>query len=155
MLGKTKFVALLAVGCLLSWATLAVSAEKFHKIVRADIRSIEAGVVTIPATFNNGESSTIYEAKVKGTLVLTDHQKIDVTIPTTEDYKQYASQYAKDNYCASNLTGTLTFNAGRNISIDIGTGSLSDKAVTVIELMVETLPKTMYGTTKITVRCNK
>ena len=153
MLGNTKIAELLSICCLLSWATLVVGSDKFYKIVSADIRSIEAGVVTIPATFDNGESSTVYEAKVKGTLVLTDHKKIDVTIPTTQDYKQYASQYAKDNYCSNNLTGMLTFNAGRNISIDIGTGSLSDKAVTVVELMVETLPKTMYGTTKITVRC--
>ncbi|MDE3269169.1 MAG: hypothetical protein OYH77_02680 [Pseudomonadota bacterium] len=149
----------LSIGCLLSSLALAVdttgATDTYHKIVSADIRSVQAGVVTIPAAFNNGESTTIYDAQVRGTLVLTVNEVLAVTVPTAQDRKQYATQYAKDNYCAdtANLTGTLTFNAGKHISIDLGTGSLSGKAATTVELVVETLPKTNYGTTKVRVSC--
>ena len=120
-----------------------------------NITAMEAGTFTIPATFSRGDGSEeeqrTYNAKVNGVILLTSSIKVEVELSADQSYQQFAQQYCPPAYLP---TGSLTFNAGRHISVDLGTGSLSSKAVTKIELARVPDDGTEIAEIVKTVRCN-
>lgn len=99
------------------------------RVQRIGVSAIEAKTADVPLSFA-GQQVT---GQLKGTLTVT--QSIDVDdgwFASVDDLRARLRQ----SWCPPRFTprGEIIFNSGRNVSASLGIGSLSDQAVTQINL---------------------